>query len=1163
MRPSRSSETRSGRFLPVIALAGLAFLAPRPASGDACVWTGTTSTNWDTATNWNTCGSSFPDTTADSATISTGTPHDNPVIATGDSFTVSTLAINGGTLTVDGSLAIQGNSGGAGNLVVSSGGTLNWRSGTMSGSGTTTISAGGNLTLNLSPGSLQRALVNQGTATASGTSYINISVGGSINNSGTWEIQNDQGIFGSSQILTNSGTIKRTTSSGLATVQATLNGSGAVQVESGKLALTGGGTFSGASTFTGNILSFNGGTWALTGSFSGGSGGTLLLDSGTLNFNAGTTFPSLSLLNGAGSTANFNTGATIAPANITISSGTLAGSDAVQPGAGGTFTWTGGAMSGTGTTTIGSGRTLLLSGSIVTLQRPLVNQGAATMSGNSYLSIGSGGSLNNSGTWEIQNDQGIYGTGQITTNSGTIKRTTSAGAATIQTSLNGSGAVQVQSGTLLLTGGGTNSGSFTFTGNTLRFNGGTWALTGNFSGASGGTLLLDSGTLAFNAGATLTSVSLLNIAGSTTTFNTGTTITPANLTLSSGTLTGPDAVQPGASGTLTWTGGTMSGTGTTTIGSDRTLLLNGGGVTLQRPLVNQGTATASSNAYVSIGSGGSLNNSGAWEIQNDQGIYGFSQNVANSGTISRTTSSGTATLQTNVSNTGAINVETGTLALTGTLTQTAGGLHLLGGNLTASSALNIQGGVLDGNGTINGNVSVTGSGQFSPGTSPGEISILNNRNYTQAAPGVFAVDINGTTAGVDYDRLLIAGAANLGGELKVTLGYAPAVNDAFTILQHASRTGAFTKLTFPSPGAGLGWDLSYSPTATKLTIAQLLAATLAADKHAGTGTSSDTNGVLEPGERVVVEPGWQNMTETPIAATGTGSALTGPGGATYALNDTTADYGSENPNTTTNCFDATANCYQVSVSDPTSRPSVHWDASFHEAITGGAERTWKLHLGDSFTDVPRNQPFYARIEALLHNNITAGCTATTYCPTDTVNRGAMAIFIAKALAGGGPNIPVTGDVSGSAYNCAAGGNSLFADVAPTDIYCKHVHYIAGQNVTAGCSATTFCPLGTITRIEMAAFIAKAIVAPQGGTAIPKSYTDPVSGLSYNCSGANIHFTDVPASNVFCKHVHYLWAKGIVSGISPTLYGPTLNVSRDAMAKFLALGFNLLLYGPVP
>ena len=176
-----------------------------------------------------------------------------------------------------------------------------------------------------------------------------------------------------------------------------------------------------------------------------------------------------------------------------------------------------------------------------------------------------------------------------------------------------------------------------------------------------------------------------------------------------------------------------------------------------------------------------------------------------------------------------------------------------GGNLEVTGSpgvLNIQGGVFDGNGTVNGNVSVSGSGQFNPGTSPGEISITNNHTYTQAAPGVLNIDVNGTAAGFDYDRILISGAATLGGELKVNLGYTPALGDSFTILEHASRTGTFSKLTFPSPGAGRGWDISYSATQTKLTIAELAGAFLVVDGHAGAGTSSDDNGVLEPGERV-------------------------------------------------------------------------------------------------------------------------------------------------------------------------------------------------------------------------------------------------------------------------------------------------------------------------
>jgi hypothetical protein len=78
-----------------------------------------------------------------------------------------------------------------------------------------------------------------------------------------------------------------------------------------------------------------------------------------------------------------------------------------------------------------------------------------------------------------------------------------------------------------------------------------------------------------------------------------------------------------------------------------------------------------------------------------------------------------------------------------------------------------------------------------------------------------------------------------------------------------------------------------------------------------------------------------------------------------------------------------------------------------------------------------------------------------------------------------------------------------------------------------------------------------------------AYTDPGTGFSYSCDpGApNIHFADVPASNPFCKHIHYLWAKNVVSGCGATTYCPGGTVNRDAMAKFLANGFGLKLYGP--
>ena len=144
----------------------------------------------------------------------------------------------------------------------------------------------------------------------------------------------------------------------------------------------------------------------------------------------------------------------------------------------------------------------------------------------------------------------------------------------------------------------------------------------------------------------------------------------------------------------------------------------------------------------------------------------------------------------------------------------------------------------------------------------------------------------------------------------------------------------------------------------------------------------------------------------------------------------------------------------------------------------------------------------------------------------------MAIFIARALAGGGGSIPAAGTVDGSPYNCVAGGVSIYTDVLPTDIFCKHVHFLAVQKVTSGCSPTLYCPDDLVDAIEMAASSPRALVAPVGGNAVPLTYgPDPITGLSYSCNAASpsVHFTDVPASDPFCKHVHYLWAKGIVAG----------------------------------
>jgi hypothetical protein len=112
-------------------------------------------------------------------------------------------------------------------------------------------------------------------------------------------------------------------------------------------------------------------------------------------------------------------------------------------------------------------------------------------------------------------------------------------------------------------------------------------------------------------------------------------------------------------------------------------------------------------------------------------------------------------------------------------------------------------------------------------------------------------------------------------------------------------------------------------------------------------------------------------------------------------------------------------------------------------------------------------------------------------------------------------------------------------------------------VDAGCDAGLFCPGDDLTRLEMASFVARALVQPGGDDAVPLT-TD-----SYSCDPAspNIHFTDVPETDPLCKAVHYLWAQGIIAGCTPTDFCRGGEVTRDQMAKFLVNAFKLTLYGP--
>jgi hypothetical protein len=311
-----------------------------------------------------------------------------------------------------------------------------------------------------------------------------------------------------------------------------------------------------------------------------------------------------------------------------------------------------------------------------------------------------------------------------------------------------------------------------------------------------------------------------------------------------------------------------------------------------------------------------------------------------------------------------------------------------------------------------------------------------------------------------------------------------------------------------------------------------LPAALAVDARAG--ASSNRNGVLEAGEsRVVVEPSWEGSAGggPPTPLTGAASNLAGPAGATYTLDDGSAAYGSPGAGAPVDCFDATGNCFALSVSRPATRPAPHWDVTLTETVNGSASRIWTLHVGESFSDVATDHAFYRNVETLFHNGVTVGCNPGLYCPDVGVTRAQMAVFLLKAKLG-------------ASYSPPPGSGTVFADVSPGSFAQDWIEDLSASAVTAGCGPGIFCPSELVTRAQMAVFLLKA---SRGSAYQP----GPASGV----------FDDVPASDPYAPWIEELFRSGITAGCGGNNFCPGDPNTRGEMAVFLDLTFGLKLYEP--
>ncbi len=193
----------------------------------------------------------------------------------------------------------------------------------------------------------------------------------------------------------------------------------------------------------------------------------------------------------------------------------------------------------------------------------------------------------------------------------------------------------------------------------------------------------------------------------------------------------------------------------------------------------------------------------------------------------------------------------------------------------------------------------------------------------------------------------------------------------------------------------------------------------------------------------------------------------------------------------------------------------------------GSAQTWPL---DAFVD-DDGSVHESAIDIIANLAVTAGCNPSDndmFCPGQSVTRGQMAAFLRRSM-----DLPSTS-------------TDFFTD-DNASVFEADINAIAAAGVTTGCNPPDFdefCPGGTVTRGQMAAFLRRAV-------GLPPTATD--------------FFTDDNAS-VFEADINAIADADITAGCNPPdldHYCPADNVSRAQMATFLVRAFDLVAGPPEP
>lgn len=249
-------------------------------------------------------------------------------------------------------------------------------------------------------------------------------------------------------------------------------------------------------------------------------------------------------------------------------------------------------------------------------------------------------------------------------------------------------------------------------------------------------------------------------------------------------------------GLFRWTGGSLGG-GVTNLG---VLTVSGPATKQQRgALANDGLIVQEGTGPLQLSARLTNQADGFYDLQTDASLTGSSGAVTNVGYFRKSGGDGVSTVQPTFTNNGVLEIDSGTLAFSHSLTQMAGAIYRWG-TLTVAGTLDIRAGSLDGQGVINGNV--RNAGVLDAGWAGWFGSLVINGTYTQAATGVLNVEVGSVDGAAAGDYLSVSGKATLAGTLNVVqlTDEVPTPDESFRVLDFGSRAGAFTAVNVPDLG---------------------------------------------------------------------------------------------------------------------------------------------------------------------------------------------------------------------------------------------------------------------------------------------------------------------------------------------------------------------------